>query len=270
MEAKQPENQVAQAASKPTLSFNAIDLEYKTRRGSVLALQGLDFDISEGSFVSVLGPSGCGKSTLLKLAGGLLRPTRGGVELSGRKVVEPSRNVGIVFQQPTLLPWKTVLENVLVSIRAQGLDIKTYRKRAEDLLAMMKLGGFLRHYPHELSGGMQQRVGIARGLVHDPSVLLMDEPFAALDAMTREMMMEELQRIWMENQKSVMFITHSIVEAVFLSDKIVVMSPRPGRVVQIIDVDLPRPRTLASLSDPKFVELTGRLREIFSEMDLKG
>lgn len=256
------------ADAPAALSFKGVDLKYETRRGNLQALDGLEFDIAEGSFVSVLGPSGCGKSTLLKLAGGLLRPTAGSVELSGAPVRKPSRNVGIVFQQPTLLPWKTVLENVLVSIRAQGLDMQTYRKRAESLLSMVKLGAFMRHYPHELSGGMQQRVGIARGLVHDPSVLLMDEPFAALDAMTREMMMEELQRIWMENRKSVMFITHSIVEAVFLSDKVVVMSPRPGRVLHEIDIDLPRPRTLATLSDPKLVELTGRLREIFAEMDL--
>lgn len=252
----------------PSLRFRAIDLEYGTRRGSVRALSGLEFDVPDGAFVSVLGPSGCGKSTLLKLAGGLLRPTKGSVELAGKTVVEPSRDVGIVFQQPTLLPWKTVLENVLVSIRAQGLDMATFRPRAERLLRTMKLGDFLGHYPHELSGGMQQRVGIARGLVHDPSVLLMDEPFAALDAMTRELMMEELQRIWMENRKSVMFITHSIAEAVFLSDRIIVMSPRPGRVLHSIDIDLPRPRSMATLSDPHFVALTGQLRDIFSEMDI--
>jgi NitT/TauT family transport system ATP-binding protein len=252
----------------PVLRFKDLDLVYSTSRGPVQALQKLSFDIAPGSFVSVLGPSGCGKSTLLKLAGGLLAPSAGTVELSGAPVRKPSRKVGIVFQQPTLLPWKNVMENVLVSIRAQRLDVEKYRQRATDLLRTMKLGNFMSHYPHELSGGMQQRVGIARGLVHDPEIILMDEPFAALDAMTRELMMEELQRIWIADRKSVLFITHSIPEAVFLSDRIVVLAPRPGRVMRILEVDLPRPRTFSSLTDPQFVSLSNELRAIFSDMDI--
>jgi len=174
--------------------------------------------------------------------------------------------VGIGFQQPTLLPWKTVIENVLVPIRAMGMDVGVKRGVALELLDMMKLGKFARHYPSELSGGMQQRVGIARCLIHDPTLLLMDEPFAALDALTRESMMDELQRIWMTTGKSVLFITHSIPEAVYLSDRIIVLSPRPGRVLHTLKVDLPRPRTLDTMSDPRFATLSKQLRQIFQEM----
>ncbi|GGC53420.1 ABC transporter ATP-binding protein [Chelatococcus reniformis] len=253
-------------AAPTHLEVADVSLTYESRRGRVPALDRLSFDVAQGAFVSVLGPSGCGKSTLLKLASGLLRPMAGRIRLAGEPVTAPRRDVGIVFQQPTLLPWKTVLENVLVPIRAMGRDASAGRERALELLRLVKLEPFAANYPHELSGGMQQRVGIARGLIHDPALLLMDEPFAALDAMTRETMMDELQRIWMSTGKSVLFITHSIPEAVYLSDRILVLSPRPGRLLHSVDVDLPRPRTIETMADPRFVALASRLRQAFVAM----
>jgi NitT/TauT family transport system ATP-binding protein len=251
-----------------SLEVRGLDLVYASTRGPVKALSGLSFDVEAGAFVSVLGPSGCGKSTLLKLASGLLKPTSGRIELSGRAIDGPRCEVGIVFQQPTLLPWKTVLENALVPVRAMRGDIAAAIARARELLRMVKLDAFAGHYPHELSGGMQQRVGIARALVHDPALLLMDEPFAALDAMTRENMMVELQRIWAGTGKSVLFITHSIPEAVFLSDRVVVMSPRPGRVLRTLEIDLPRPRTIDTMGTARFAELCNELRHDFMRMEI--
>ena len=256
----------AARANPAALSVERVSLVYPSRRGPVQALNDLSFTVPPGAFVSVLGPSGCGKSTLLKLACGLLAPSAGQLLLAGTAVNGPRREVGIVFQQPTLLPWKSVLDNVLVPISAMGGNVRQARERAMELLRMVKLETFARHYPHELSGGMQQRVGIARGLIHDPSLMLMDEPFAALDALTRETMMDELQRIWMSTGKSVLFITHSIPEAVYLSDHIVVMSARPGRVLRQFDIDLPRPRTPDTMASQRFGELTGALREVFRTM----
>jgi NitT/TauT family transport system ATP-binding protein len=194
-----------------------------------------------------------------------LQPGAGRIELGGVEVRGPRPDAGMVFQQPTLLPWRTVYDNVMMPIRALGRNAAEYRERAEALLRLVDLASFADAYPNELSGGMQQRVAVARGLIHDPTLLLMDEPFAALDAMTRETMMVELQRIWADSHKSVLFITHSIPEAVFLSDRIVVMGPRPGRVIDEIVVELPRPRTAQSMGDRRFVELTDRLRQIFLE-----
>lgn len=228
--------------------------------------RGFSTTVAEGKFLSILGPSGCGKSTLLKVAAGLLKPSAGVAELRGQAIDGPRRDVGIVFQHATLLPWQNVLDNVLLPIRTMGMDIAAGTARAHALLKTMGLEKFEQHYPHELSGGMQQRVGIARGLIHDPSLLLMDEPFAALDAMTRETMMVELQRIWSETRKSVMFITHSIPEAVFLSSKVVVLGPRPARVLREIDIDLPFPRTEETLASPKFAQLCAELRSLFSNV----
>jgi NitT/TauT family transport system ATP-binding protein len=249
--------------SRESLAIADVQLTYQTRRGPLLVLDRLTFATEAGQFVSVLGPSGCGKSTLLRLVSGLLFPTAGAITLSGEPVRGPRPDVGIVFQQPTLLPWKSVFDNVMMPIRALGRDVAVHKPRAEALISLVGLEGFRNAYPHELSGGMQQRVAVARGLINDPTLLLMDEPFAALDAMTRESMMIELQRIWAETHKSVLFITHSIPEAVFLADRIVVMSARPGRVIEILEVDLPRPRTIDSMSDARFIELTGELRRIF-------
>jgi len=254
----------------PTMSgeliFRAQNLgvTYQSSRGPTPALEQFNTEMAKGEFVSILGPSGCGKSTLLKVAAGLLAPSSGIVELSGEPITGPRRDVGIVFQQPTLLKWQTVLDNVLLPIRTLGMDIEKGRARARDLLRLVELENFERHYPHELSGGMQQRVGIARGLVHDPSLLLMDEPFAALDAMTRENMMIELQRIWMETRKSVIFITHSIPEAVFLSSRVLVLSPRPAKILKDVTIDLPLPRTQETLGSARFSELCSELRAMFT------
>jgi NitT/TauT family transport system ATP-binding protein len=251
------------AAGQPRLQSTALSLTYRTRNGQIDALRDVSFDIREGEFVAILGPSGCGKSTLLKLAAGLLSPTSGSMNIAGTPIGKPRRDVGVAFQKPTLLPWKTVLENVLVPAHTLGLDIGAATQRARELLQLVGLADFARNYPKELSGGMQQRVGLARMLVHDPGLLLMDEPFSALDAMTRETLMLELQRIWARDTKSVMFITHSIPEAVFLADRVLVMSARPGRIVESIPIDLPRPRTLQTMGEPAFVALTQRLRQFF-------
>jgi len=241
-------------------------LTYASTRGPVKALEDLNASLGEGEFLCVLGPSGCGKSTLLKVVAGLLKPSAGTVTLGGAPIAGPRRDVGIVFQQPTLLPWQSTLDNVLLPVRTLGLDLVEGREKARALLKLVGLEKFASHYPNELSGGMQQRVGIARGLIHDPALLLMDEPFAALDAMTREQMTMELQRIWMAAGKSVMFITHSIPEAVFLADRIVVLSARPGRTIREVNVDLPRPRTLATMAEKPFAEHCNALRALFTDL----
>jgi NitT/TauT family transport system ATP-binding protein len=256
-------NQTQGHLSKPMLSIDRMNLVYSSSRGPVTAIRDLSFSIRKGEFVSILGPSGCGKSTLLRIVSGLLRPTSGKVVVADVEVKAPRPDIGIVFQQPTLLPWKTVLENVLVPIRAMRMPVADYKHRAHDLLRLVGLGDFINHYPYELSGGMQQRVGIARGLIHDPAMLLMDEPFAALDAMSREFMMDELQQIWMTTGKSVLFITHSIPEAVYLSDRVLTLSPRPGRVVDDLKIELPRARDVATMGQPMFGEYATHLRALF-------
>ena len=256
----------ATVASAAVLAAENLDLVYQTSRGPVTALQGLDALLAPGEFLSLLGPSGCGKSTLLKLAAGLIAPTRGRILLEGQPVTGATGRIGVVFQQPTLLPWSTIMENVLVPIRARNLDLEAGRRRAQGLLKLVGLGDFENHYPGELSGGMQQRVAIARGLVHEPRILFLDEPFAALDAMTREHMTGELQRIWMATGCSIAFITHSIPEAVFLSDRILVMSARPGRVVRELNIDLPRPRTIETMADTRFNAHCVELRHLFQSL----
>ena len=246
------------------LSAENVSLAYKTIKGAITALKGLNLEVGRGEFVSVLGPSGCGKSTFLKIAAGLLSPSSGRVLLNGDEVVKPRPDVGVVFQHPNLLPWKTVLSNVLVAAEALKLDKPKSNARARDLLKLTGLDEFANNYPGELSGGMQQRVGLVRGLVHDPEVLLMDEPFAALDAMTREHMTMELQDLWMRTGKSVMFITHSIPEAVILSDRVVVLSERPGQVVETVDIPFPRPRTLDTMASAEFGEICNHLRQQFA------
>ncbi len=246
------------------LSLDHVGLSYPTRGGPVVALQDFNLVVEPASFVSVLGPSGCGKSTLVKLVSGLLQPTEGAVCFDGVPATGARDDVGVAFQQAALLPWKSALENVLLPIRLTGKGVKPYLERAEALLELVGLTSFRDRYPFELSGGMQQRVAVARSLIRDPAVLVMDEPFAALDAMTRENMMVELQRIWLETRPSVLFITHSIPEAVFLSDRVVVMSGRPGKVIEDLTIDLPRPRNTHTLAEPRFVELSNHLRDMFS------
>jgi len=252
-----------QSGGRRQLVIDRLTVEYRSRRGALKAIDDLTLDIAEGQFVAVLGPSGCGKSTLLKIVSGLLKPSAGTVFLDDKPVTRPRPDVGIVFQQPTLLPWKTILGNVLVPIRALRQPEADHRDKAMELLRLVGLEAFAGHYPHELSGGMQQRTGIARALIHQPRLLLMDEPFAALDAMTRERMSIELQAIWMETRKAVLFITHSIQEAVFLADKIVVLSERPAHVIEVLDVDLPRPRAGDVVSNPRFAAMCAHLRDFF-------
>jgi len=249
--------------SASRLSIDNLTVTYASARGPLMALRELSLEVADGEFVAVLGPSGCGKSTLLNIASGLLAPSKGRVAIRGEPVASPRRDVGIIFQQPTLLPWKNVLENVLVPIQAMGLPVGPHLARAEELIRLVRLDGFENHYPHELSGGMQQRVGIARGFMHDPQLLLMDEPFAALDAMTREHMTDELQAMWMQTGKSVLFITHSIPEAVYLADRVVVLSARPGTVLDVIDVPIPRPRRIETLGSSEFNAICNRLRTYF-------
>jgi NitT/TauT family transport system ATP-binding protein len=245
------------------MSLEGISVVYPSRKGPVQALDRLDLVVQPSSFVSVLGPSGCGKSTLVKLVSGLLKPSTGRIAFDGAPSTGARDDVGVAFQQAALLPWKTAFENVLLPLRLKGQSTVADRERAESLLNLVGLSGFRDSYPHELSGGMQQRVSLARSLVRDPSVLVMDEPFSALDAMTRENMMMELQRVWLNKRPSVLFITHSIAEAVFLSDRVLVMSGRPGRVIMDRSVDLPRPRTLDTLASPRFIELCNELRNLF-------
>jgi len=252
--------------AEPLLAAQDLAVTYRSTRGPVPALANLTATLGQGEFLSVLGPSGCGKSTLLKVVAGLLKPSGGTIKLAGTDITGPRPDIGIVFQQPTLLPWQTVLDNVLLPVRTLGMDLRSGREKAMELLELVGLTKFATHYPNELSGGMQQRVGIARGIIHDPKLLLMDEPFAALDAITRESMMIELQRIWMATGKSVVFITHSIQEAVFLSDRILVLTARPGRSVKDLRVELPRPRTLATMADPRFAEIANELRTFFDTL----
>jgi NitT/TauT family transport system ATP-binding protein len=199
--------------------------------------------------VTLVGRSGCGKSTLLRILAGLIAPSSGSVTIAGRRVSGPRRDVSLVFQRSALMPWRNVIENVLLPVEIHGLSKREYRPVAADLLALVGLQGFERRHPYELSGGMQQRVALCRALIQDPKVLLMDEPFAALDALTREDLSLELQRIWSERQKTIVFVTHSIQEAVLLADRVLAMSPRPGRIVRTIAVELPRPRSLGSSGD---------------------
>jgi NitT/TauT family transport system ATP-binding protein len=245
------------------IRLHGIEKTYRTRTGDLVhALAETTLDIGENEFVTLVGPSGCGKSTLLKLVAGLVPPTRGRIEVREQPVTGPFPDVGFVFQQPVLLPWRSVLENVLFSVEMLGLDLRQYRKPAGDLLELTGLGGFETKYPRELSGGMQQRVAICRALLPDPSLLLMDEPFGALDAMTREEMSLELLRIWDERRKTILFVTHSIPEAILLADRVVVMSPRPGRVARVLRVDLPRPRTMELEFDRRFKAHSDEIRSL--------
>lgn len=247
------------------IEVNGLRKVYQPRRSEPThALADIDFTVRRGEFISIVGPSGCGKTTMLKILAGLIPRTEGVVRVAGRDVDGPLPQVGMVFQAATLLPWRTILQNVMVPVEVQRLDASAYRKRALELLEMVGLGGFEGKYPHELSGGMQQRAGICRALVHDPAVLLMDEPFGALDAMTREYMNVELLRIWKESGKTIVLVTHSIPEAVFLSDRVVVLSSRPGRIAEIVPVELERPRDLSVMSSDRAGVYVTRIRTHFN------
>jgi NitT/TauT family transport system ATP-binding protein len=245
------------------IELSSVTKTYRSRHGAPIhAIDGVSLAVKEEEFVSIVGPSGCGKSTLLKLVSGLVAPTRGVVRIRGSEIREPFPDVGFVFQSAVLLPWRTVLDNVMFSIEMLGLPRDSHRDRALYLIALAGLAGFERKYPWELSGGMQQRVALCRALVHDPSLLLMDEPFGALDAMTREEMGFELLRIWEERRKTILFVTHSIPEAILLSDRVVVMTVRPGRVARVLEIQLPRPRTVEMEFDARFKECSDAIRSL--------
>lgn len=232
-----------------SVEYQAVNLSYPAAHGSIEALRDISLCVEKGEFLAVIGPSGCGKSSLIRLALGLERTTRGSVLINDQEVVEPRRDVGVVFQAPTLLPWRTVMGNVVLPAQILGYGHEQFAQTANELLQLTGLEEFANKYPYELSGGMQQRVGIVRALIHDPQVLFMDEPFAALDALTRETMSIELQRIWTERPKTIVFVTHNISEAVLLADRILVISARPGKVLTVLENDAPRPRTISSLSE---------------------
>jgi len=236
---------------------------YATRDGPVRALDQVSVQARRGEFLSVVGPSGCGKSTLLMIAAGLLSPSSGTVSIDGRVVFHPRTDVGIVFQSPVLLEWRTALGNVMLQAEAKKLERTAAERRARELLGAVGLSGFEDKYPHELSGGMRQRVSLCRALIHNPNQLLMDEPFGALDALTRDQLVLDLQKIWNERRITVLFITHSVPEAVFLSDRIMVMTPRPGKVDRVIDIELPRPRTLAMRETPEFARYSREILNLF-------
>ncbi len=256
----------------PIIQARRIGKRYRSERvDEVIALQEVSFDIAQGEFVSLVGPSGCGKSTLLKILAGLLPPSAGTMTLADRELRGPDADVGVVFQAPVLLPWRTVLQNVLLPIEFRRLPMLDYRRRAVELLATVGLTDFMDRYPHELSGGMQQRASIVRALIQDPQILLMDEPFGALDAMTREQMNLEVLRIWRSSRKTVIFVTHSITESVFLSDRVFVMTSRPGTVAEIVAIDLPRPRDLAIVNTARFGAYAAHIRALLhAKEDLAG
>ncbi len=252
------------SSAAPFLELDDVEKRYTTSdKRSIVALSPTRLAIAQGEFVSIVGPSGCGKTTLLNIITGLIPATAGQVRFRGRRRAGPSPEFGLVFQRPVLLPWRRVLDNVLLPVEVMGLKPRAaYVEKAHELLALVGLTGFENAYPRELSGGMQQRAAIARTLVYQTSVLLMDEPFAALDAMTREELNIELLRIWQVSGRTIVFVTHNIPEAVLLSDRIVVMTPRPGKVRQVIDVDLARPRSLSLMGEPRFGQIADQIRTL--------
>jgi NitT/TauT family transport system ATP-binding protein len=251
-----------QSAGGPVAPSLAVRLaSLKKSYGDLEAIRDVSFDVHEGEFLSVLGPSGCGKSTLLMMIAGVVAPSAGEVRIKDAVVSGPRREVGVVFQSPVLLPWRTVLRNVLFPIELLRLPRAQYLARAMELLRMAKIEEFAAMLPRQLSGGMRQRVAICRALVHNPAILLMDEPFSALDAITRDEMGVELLRIWQVNRKTVIFVTHSIREAAFLSDRVLVMGRRPAMIVDDVSIDLPRPRHIAMTEDEAFNRLVRHLRK---------
>jgi NitT/TauT family transport system ATP-binding protein len=251
------------------IRLTGVSRSFAGRSGTVEALRGIDLDVAEGEFVAVLGRSGCGKSTLLRLVSGLLPTTAGEVQVAGERVTKPRRDIAMLFQRPALLPWRSVLDNVLLPAQIFGWSKAAHRDRAHELLEMTGLAGFEKRLPHELSGGMQQRVALCRSLIGRPGVMLMDEPFSALDALTREELSGELQRIHMEHGATIVFVTHSIDEAVLLADRVVVLSPRPGRIREILDIKIPRPRTLGRTAHlDEVARCSAELHELLMERDV--
>jgi NitT/TauT family transport system ATP-binding protein len=252
-------------AGAAKLEADHVWMVFKRRERWVEALRDVSLRVEAGRFISIVGASGCGKTTLLRIVDGLMAPTRGQVRVDGRPVTGPGPDRGFVFQQDALFPWRTVLDNVLFGLEMQGRRNHGARERADALIRLVGLAGFEHHFPHELSGGMRQRANLARALTIDPEVLLMDEPFAALDAQTREIMQSELLRVWRANRKTVLFVTHQIDEAVYLSDQVIVMTSRPGRIKATVDVDIPRPRELAVKRTPRFLDLVDEIWRMIEE-----
>jgi NitT/TauT family transport system ATP-binding protein len=260
-----PDDQPSSTAA--AVEFADVTVRYTTKRKQTTAVQDVRLRAEQGEFVSIVGPSGCGKSTLLRVAAGLTRPTEGAVSLLGRPVTGPRQDVGFVFQRAALLEWRSVRRNILLQAEMRGMDKRQAAQRADELIEMVGLAGFQDALPSELSGGMQQRVSLCRALLHRPPVLLMDEPFGALDALTREQMNVELHRIWRESGTTVLFVTHSIPEAVYLGSRVVVMSPRPGRVLESIDLDLPAERDYAqTLGSEPFRTGTEHIRQLLGSL----
>jgi NitT/TauT family transport system ATP-binding protein len=248
--------------TEPFIRLQNLNKIYKTKNGDVQAVLDVNLDIKQSEFVAIVGPSGCGKTTILKMVAGLVPYSSGTITIGGQRVEKPQTDVGIVFQDSIMLDWRDVLSNVMIQIDIRKMERAKFQPVAMDLLKKTGLDGFEKKKPYELSGGMRQRVSICRALVHDPPLLLMDEPFGALDALTREQISMDIQHLWMEKRKTALHITHSIPEAVLLADRVVVMSPRPGRIVEIIDIDLPRPRRLDKLP-PTFNDYAGHIRDLF-------
>jgi NitT/TauT family transport system ATP-binding protein len=254
--------------TKPFVEITQVSKTFTTDKGTVNALAPVSFEIPEHRFLSILGPSGCGKSTLLSLIAGLVHPTTGVVKIRGSEVRGPFTDIGIVFQRDVLLDWRTVLNNVLLQAEIRKLDLAEAKKRARQLLAEVGLEKFEDAYPFELSGGMRQRAAICRAFLHDPPLLLMDEPFAALDSLTRDQMSLDLQAMWETRQKTVLFITHSVAEAVFLSDTVLIMTARPGQIHASVAVNLPRPRTLAMRESIEFLRYTSEITDILKAVGI--
>jgi NitT/TauT family transport system ATP-binding protein len=250
------------------IEVNQLRKVYPSIPSNITALDGVALQIADGEFISLLGPSGCGKSTLLRCIAGLEPVSGGTIRIKSKPLDGPPDKLGIVFQRDTLADWRTVLDNVLLVSEFRRHKKSDVRARGIELLSLFGLSDYTIRYPWELSGGMRQRVAICRALADDPELLLMDEPFGALDAMTRDQLNVELQRIWYQKQKTVLFVTHSIVEAVFLSDRVAVMSSNPGRVIEVLEIDLPRPRRLAMRETPQFASLVARIREIFMSLGI--
>jgi len=253
---------------QPYVRVDSVSKVFETFSGDrIVAIEDISFDIRSGEFIPILGPSGCGKSTLLRIVAGLLKPTGGSVSVGGSPVQGPIKGIGFVFQRPVLFEWYRVLANILAPVELAGLRKKDYVDKAHELLRLVKLEDFEDKYPKELSGGMQQRVAIARALILDPKILIMDEPFGALDALTRDQLNLELLKIWSAKRKTVLFVTHNIPEAVLLGDRVVVFSERPGRIKAIVPIDLPRPRTIEAKKDRKFGELEVELYKLIAGSD---
>jgi NitT/TauT family transport system ATP-binding protein len=263
-----PMSAPAATQDQPFIEIKNVAKTYNSSRGDVVALDDINLTIHASEFISILGPSGCGKTTLLRCLAGLDQPSSGKISIGSKIVAGPPDNLGMVFQRDILLEWRTVLQNVLLPVEVHRLNIKEWRPKALQSLELLGLMGFEHRYPWELSGGMRQRVAISRALLLNPNLMLMDEPFGALDAMTRDELNLELQRIWMAHSKTVVFVTHSITEAVFLADRVVVMSRSPGRIADVIEVGLARPRELAIRETSEFARLSRRARLLFEQMGL--